>query len=143
METGYTIRKLLKGVPGIPQGPRLFHKKSHGIYTGFGLEQCKSEYCLYYCKKRRLFLIVWVDDLFVFFPKEALPEAKSMWTYLQSKLELDDWEDIGASLICGTYGCGAVVSGFISVCPEFRFIARTNGVITTIWQKSASSGGTC
>lgn len=26
-ETGYSIRKLLRGVPGIPQGPRLFHKK--------------------------------------------------------------------------------------------------------------------
>ena len=70
---------------------------------------------------------------------EAIPSYSS----LQIKYGANDWEDIGASLICGNYGCGAVVSGFISVCPEFRFIARTNGVITTIWQKSASSGGTC
>ncbi len=27
--TGYTIHQVLKGIPGIPQGPRLFHKKSH------------------------------------------------------------------------------------------------------------------
>ena len=62
-ETGYTIRRLLKGVPGIPQGPRLFHKKSHGIYTGLGLQQCKSEFYLYFCTKRQLFLIVWLYQL--------------------------------------------------------------------------------
>jgi hypothetical protein len=99
-ETGYSIRRLLKGVPGIPQGPRLFHKKSHSIFTSFGLTQCKSEFCLYYCKDRHLYLLVWVDDIFLFFPTQSTPAAKALWTGLRSKLDLDDWEDIQDCLAC-------------------------------------------
>ena len=41
-ELGCTIRKLIKGVPGIPQGPRLWHKKSNAIYLAGGLRQHRS-----------------------------------------------------------------------------------------------------
>jgi hypothetical protein len=99
-ETGYTIRRMLKGVPGIPQGPRLFHKKSHGIYTKAGLTQCKSEFCLYYNAEKHIYLIVWVDDIFVFFPKEAEPSALKLWKELQQGFDLDDWEDIRDCLAC-------------------------------------------
>ena len=99
-ETGYTIRRLLKGVPGIPQGPRLFHKKTHGIYTSLGLKQCKSEFCLYFCTQRQLFLVVWVDDLFFFFPKQSRTAAATLWSALQDKLDLDDWQDIDDCLAC-------------------------------------------
>ena len=70
---------------------------------------------------------------------EQIPSYSS----LQIKSGSNDWMDIGSSLSCGEFGCGAVVSGYTNVCPEFRFVARTNGYITTIWQKSGSSGGTC
>ena len=76
LELGYTIRKLLKGVPGIPQGPRLWNKKSNAIYLAGGLRQHRSEFCLYFCLKRHLILIVWVDDLFLFFPTPR-PRPKS------------------------------------------------------------------
>lgn len=99
-ETGYTIRQLLKGVPGIPQGSRLFHKKSHGIYTSLGLQQCKSEFCLYYCLQRKLYLLVWVDDIFLFFPRQAMKEAEKLWSDLQGKLELDAWQDVDDCLGC-------------------------------------------
>ena len=99
-ELGYTIRKLLKGVPGIPQGPRLWHKKSNAIYLAGGLRQHRSEFCLYYCLKRRLILIVWVDDLFLFFPKAATTEAEKLWTHLRANLDLDAWEDINDCLSC-------------------------------------------
>ena len=99
-ETGYTLRKLIKAVPGIPQGPRLWHKKSHGVYTAADLSQCKSEPCLYFCTKRMLFLIVWVDDLFLFFPKQALPQATALWKHLQANLDLGDWQDIDDCLAC-------------------------------------------
>ena len=78
-ELGYTIRKLVKGVPGIPQGPRLWHKKSSAIYLAGGLRQHRSEFCLYFCLKHRLIVIVWVDDLFLFFPKAATAEAEKLW----------------------------------------------------------------
>ena len=101
-ETGYTIRQLRKGVPGIPQGSRLFHKKSHKIYTGpeIHLIQCKSEFCLYFCAKRCIYLIVWVDDIFIFFPTAATKEATAIWTHLQTQLDLDEWQDIDDCLAC-------------------------------------------
>ena len=70
---------------------------------------------------------------------EVIPSYSS----LQIKVGASDWTDIGAGRSCGSYGCGAIVSGYIDVCPLFRFVGRTNGVITTIWEKSPSSGGTC
>ena len=70
---------------------------------------------------------------------EAIPSYSS----LQIKVGASEWTDIGAGRSCGSYGCGAIVSGFVDVCPQFRFVGRTNGFITTIWEKSPSSGGTC
>ena len=43
---------------------------------------------------RRLILIVWVDDLFLFFPKAAAAEAEKLWKHLQANLDLDTWGDI-------------------------------------------------
>ena len=99
-ETGFTIRRLLKGVPGIPQGSLLFYKKSRDIYTSLGLNQCKSEYCLYYCTTRQLYVVVWVDDIFLFFPKQAATAAAALWVALQGKLQLPAWEDIDDCLAC-------------------------------------------
>ena len=99
-ELGYTVRRLLKGIPGIPQGPRLWHKKSNAIYLDAGLKQHRSEFCVYYCLKRRLTLIVWVDDLFLFFPKAATTEAQALWTHLRKHMELDEWDDIDDCLSC-------------------------------------------
>jgi histone deacetylase 1/2 len=99
-ELGYTVRRLLKGIPGIPQGPRLWHKKSNAIYLDAGLKQHRSEFCVYYCLKRRLTLIVWVDDLFLFFPKAATTEAEALWTHLRKHMDLDEWDDIDDCLSC-------------------------------------------
>jgi hypothetical protein len=70
---------------------------------------------------------------------EALPG----YSALQVKYGSVDWTDIGARRTCGTYGCGLIVTGYVDVCPTFRLVARSNGRITTIWEKSPSSGGTC
>jgi len=99
-ETGFSIRQLLKGVPGIPQGSLLFYKKIRGIFTKQGLHQCKSEYCLYYCTTRQLYVVVWVDDIFMFFPKQAATEAEALWAAMQGELQLPTWEDIDDCLAC-------------------------------------------
>ena len=91
---GFTIHRLLKAVPGIPQGPRLWNNKSHAAYTKQGLTRCKSDHSLYVCNTRHLYLIIWVDDLFFFFPTKALIHAKALWKSLQKDLPLDDWEDV-------------------------------------------------
>ena len=65
---GFVYRKLLKGVNGIPQGPMLFYRKLRDLLRsrGVDLEQAKCEYTLYFCNTRKMFLLVWVDDLFLF-----------------------------------------------------------------------------
>jgi len=97
---GYGIHQMLKGVPGIPQGPRLFNRKSRCIYINNGLKQCKSEFCLYYCLERHLYLIVWVDDLFLFNPTAATKQATELWKKLQEELDLDDPQDVDDCLSC-------------------------------------------
>ena len=99
-QTGYTYHRLLKAIPGIPQGPRLFNQKSHGIYTKNGLTRCTVEHCFYYCKERLLYLVVWVDDIFLFFPPSSTNHAERLWAELQKDLDLDAWEDINDCLAC-------------------------------------------
>jgi hypothetical protein len=99
-KTGFSFHRLLKGVPGIPQGPRLFNKKSHVIYTQQGLTQSKSDFSLYYCNTRMLYLVVWVDDLFLCFPKESRAHGIQLWSALQQELDLDDWQDVDDCLGC-------------------------------------------
>ena len=69
-------------------------------YLAGGLRQHRSEFCLYFCLKRRLILIVSVDDLFLFFPKAAMAEAEKLWTHLRANLDLDTWDDINDCLSC-------------------------------------------
>lgn len=90
----FFYRKVLKGIPGMPQCPRLWYRKSNKVYTGEGLVQSKTDPALYYCKTRKLFLVVWGDDLFLFFPTVSLNPAHGMWDNLRKKLDLDDWQDI-------------------------------------------------
>ena len=79
----------------------MWHNKFRGIaLSELKLVQCRTEFCLYYCLKRNLFLVVWVDDIFLFFPKQARPQAALLWTGLQKHLELDDWADIDDCLAC-------------------------------------------
>jgi hypothetical protein len=98
--TGRTIRKLLKTIPGVPQGPRLFNKLAHRIFIGQGLVQCKSDFSLYACPERRLVLLAWVDDFFLAFPRETFALAADMWRGLQKSLDLGEWEDVADCLGC-------------------------------------------
>jgi hypothetical protein len=93
-ETGFTIRKALKAIPGVPQGPRLWSKKSKTVFLGGGLIQSKAETCLYYNIQLQLFLIVWVDDLFLFAPTQARQHVDKLWKFLQGELILGDKEPI-------------------------------------------------
>ena len=88
---GYSLRKVEKGVPGVPQGPRLFYKKTRGVFSKLRLIQCNSEFCLYYCQERHLYLVIWVDDIFLFFPTIALQQAKDLWDNgLRKELDLGE-----------------------------------------------------
>ena len=96
---GKTEYRLLKGVPGIPQGSRLFSKKSHGIITGVGFTRSKVDHALYIAPNN-IYLVVWVDDLFLFFPIEQAGTAGRMWQGLQAELDLGKWSEIDDCLGC-------------------------------------------
>ena len=73
-------------------------------------------------------------------------EIAPVFTELQVKLVADpetSWTSISFSRNCGAYGCGAIVKGYTTVCPQFRFTNFISGLLSAIWTKSASSGGTC
>jgi len=59
-----TIRKLLKGVPGIPQGGKLFYEKFTTYLLQCGFTQSAADKCLFFKSqdKELQLCVVWVDD---------------------------------------------------------------------------------
>ena len=98
--TGYTYRLALKAINGVPQGPHLFSNKTNNLFRKLGLRQCRSEPCLFYHLDHHLFLIVWVDDLFLFFPTSSSHHAAKLWKGIQAELDLEDMADIDDCLAC-------------------------------------------
>ena len=93
-QVGHDVRRVLKAIPGCPQGPRLFNRKTHSTHLKLGLVQCKTEFALYKCEARKLYLVTWVDDYFLFFPTVSTPHAKELWANLQADFDLGEWQDI-------------------------------------------------
>ena len=60
-----TVHRLLKGVPGIPQGSRLFNNKVHTVLTSLGFRRCPDDYCLYKHDKENIALALWTDDGYI------------------------------------------------------------------------------
>ena len=58
-------RLLLKGIPGIKQGSRLFYKDMQGFWISYGFLQLPADPCIFYrINSEGLTLVgVWVDDL--------------------------------------------------------------------------------
>jgi hypothetical protein len=69
------MHKLLKGVPGIPQGSHLFNKKLHAVLTALDYERLADDCacCIYKLKGQPIFLAVWVDDLLLAYYRPGLP----------------------------------------------------------------------
>ena len=70
---GKVVARVLKGLPGIPQGSRLWNVLIHKLLTSIGYERSKIDFGLYIKRTKSvctpddcIFLIVWVDDIFVF-----------------------------------------------------------------------------
>ena len=74
--------------------------------------------------------------------REVAPNFNTLQIKLIGESDLT-WTTISSTATCGLYGCGAIVSGYTNVCPQFRFVNISAGLITAIWIKSDSSGGTC
>ncbi len=103
IKPGYSVRQALAGIPGMPQCPRLWYKRSRGVILKNGLQGRSDQPSLYICKQRRLFLIAWVDDIFLVYPTMSGHFAAELWSKMQTEFDLDEWSDINDCL-------GAVVT---------------------------------
>jgi hypothetical protein len=66
---GKVYNKMLKGVPGIKQGSRLWYKnKVNPVMLGAGFTQSKAEPALYIIAEEKIFVLVWTDDLLMASP---------------------------------------------------------------------------
>jgi hypothetical protein len=99
--TGYCYRQVLKAVPGVPQGPRLFHLKMRAVAEKCGLKLCRDDHSLYVCHVRKIILFVWVDDVFMFYPKESAVHKTALWRDLQANFDgLEEPHPINDCLGC-------------------------------------------
>ena len=66
-------RRLLKGVPGIKQGSRLFYLKLKRFLLESGFTQLPADSCVYYRVDESclLLLVVWADDILAMVPTES------------------------------------------------------------------------
>jgi Reverse transcriptase (RNA-dependent DNA polymerase) len=66
-------RLLLKGVPGIPQGSRLFHQTFASHLLGMGFKPSDADRCLFFKHNatERIAVLLWVDDFIIMYENEA------------------------------------------------------------------------
>ena len=67
-----TVHRLLRGVPGIPQGSHLFNKKLHNVLQSMSFTRLNADYCIYKHTSADVWisLALWVDDLLVAYRPE-------------------------------------------------------------------------
>ena len=91
------VRRMLKGVPGIPQGSRLWNQRSHKIFVAAGLERCKHDYGLYCLPAMRFYLAAWVDDHYLFYDASdgsTRAEAERIKKHIQNEMDLPEWKPV-------------------------------------------------
>jgi hypothetical protein len=88
------VHKLLKGVPGIPQGSHLFNKKLHAVVTNLGYERLADDYCIYKLKGLPIFLAVWVDDLLLAYHRKHTKEATAAFDGLKAAFKMHMLGDV-------------------------------------------------
>ena len=94
-----TCRQVLKAIYGMPQGPKLFQtNKFYPIIKAFDLKPIPDEPSIFVSERKELILIIWTDDLHLFFKKIFETLAKRLWAYLQEHMDLDDWCNLRYSL---------------------------------------------
>ena len=101
------VARVLKGLPGIPQGSRLWNVLIHKLLTSLGYVRSQIDYGLYIkkCKGFQgpgdcIFILIWVDDIFMLLdPKNDAVAAKD-WEALQVAIKVGDREPISDCLGC-------------------------------------------
>ena len=91
-------RQLLKGVPGIKQGSRLFYLKLKKFLLDNGYTQLPADPCVYYrvTEKGLSLLAVWVDDVLAMVPTEM--EWDAFVELVRGQFSLTDKGDVSEFL---------------------------------------------
>ena len=99
---GRCVALVAKGLPGIPQGSRLWNHKLHGILTALGFTRSKVDYGLYFLLSDVVYILIllWVDDVFMFFPSKYNERAATIWSVLRKEIHVGEWEELGDCLGC-------------------------------------------
>ena len=90
--------EVLKGLPGIPQGSRLWNRLMHDFLTKIGFKRSEVDYGLYTMLDHEIYLLLWVDDLFYFYPKRSEAKASAQWSKIQERFKVGAMEDIDDAL---------------------------------------------
>jgi len=80
-----TVHRLLKGVPGIPQGSYLFNKKIHKVFISLGFVRLADDYCVYKHTSQDVWvcLVLWVDDILLAYDSKENALVKKLISTLQ------------------------------------------------------------
>ena len=97
---GKVAAKVLKGIPGIPQGSRLWNNHVHQLLTSLSFIRSSVDHGLYLMASFTIFILVWVDDLFLFAARESSAKVNEIWKVLQTKLGIDKKAPIQDCLGC-------------------------------------------
>jgi transposase InsO family protein len=87
---GKVAAKVLKGMPGIPQGSRLWNLHMHKILTSLKFSRSQVDYGLYYIHGHQIFLLLWVDDIFLFVGRDDRKRADDIWSALRKAIGIGE-----------------------------------------------------
>ena len=85
-----TVHRLLKGIPGIPQGSRLHHKNFVAAMHAAGLMGSRYDPCLFKHKDHELYIAVWVDDFIKVHPASLNWLAEQVMRVLRERFIISD-----------------------------------------------------
>ena len=84
-----TVHRLLKGVPGIPQGSRLFNDFFNKIMTDeLNFTRLPGDYCIYHKPHQRIYIAIWVDDVLSAHPASEQSYMDSVLATLKKHVRL-------------------------------------------------------
>lgn len=85
---GSEVCMLHKSIYGLKQASRLWNIKLNSVLYDLGLQQSKTDSCVYYNKEKDTFIAVWVDDLILFTGQSSTRNL--IKEKLKQKLEMKD-----------------------------------------------------
>lgn len=83
-----TVHRLLKGIPGIPQGSFLFNQEFSKALRKLGLHSVPGDDCLFTTNDKKIFLAIWVDDSFLAYASNQEQRVQQLIQNLKQNFEV-------------------------------------------------------